>query len=105
MATVFDTLRAVSAYPVQADTIRAMAAAHGIDPNADAADTDSRLAEAGLLLWLSLAPNVTQGGQSYSFTDEQRADMRRRAKALAAQVAEEEGKHAPNVYGYKGSRL
>ena len=26
--------------------------------------------KADTLLWLSLAPNVTQGGQSYSFTDE-----------------------------------
>lgn len=63
-----------------------------------------KLCKADLYLWLSYAPDVSQGGQSYSFTDEQRRDMRRRANEIYSvyEPAETTGMVA---YGYKGDRL
>lgn len=63
------------------------------------------LALADVLMWLSLAPDVTQGGQSYSFTDEQRQQLRNRANALYGEFGSATGAASGTVYGYKGSRL
>ena len=64
------------------------------------------LAVADLLMWLSIAPDVSQGGQSYSFTDEQRRQFRNRAGSLYDDfgAGDEAGTSKP-IYGYKGSRL
>ena len=57
-------------------------------------------------MWLSVAPDVSQGGQSYSFTDEQRKQFRNRANSLYDDfgASDEAGTPKP-IYGYKGSRL
>lgn len=62
------------------------------------------LAVADLLLWLSIAPNISQGGQSYSFSEEQRTQLRNRANALFAKYGDDGAASKP-IYGYKGSRL
>lgn len=57
-------------------------------------------------MWLSSAPDISQGGQSFSFTDEQRILMRNRAHALQDKYMDvEEALQNNPVYGYKGSRL
>lgn len=56
-------------------------------------------------MWLSLAPNVTQGGQSYSFSDEQRLQFRNQANSLYKEFAADDSATPKPVYGYKGSRL
>lgn len=70
-----------------------------------AADKDYNLSVADTLMWLADAPNVTQGGQSYSFTDEQRQQFRNRAKALYSEFAKGDTIAPKVIYGYKGSRL
>lgn len=108
MATVLDSLRGISAYPVPLRTLTAAAERRGVSLDAEATQqtlsgSACRLATADLLLWLSEAPNVSQGGQSYSFSEEQRAWFRSRAKSIYAE--EGESKSSGTVYGYKGSRL
>ncbi len=109
MATILESLKSVNAYPVPLRTLVETAERRGLSLTAEATQEDLRgktysLALADLLLWLSLAPNITQGGQSYSFTDEQRQQFRNRANALFSEFGEETSSVQP-TFGYKGSRL
>lgn len=109
MATVLEALKSVSAYPVPLRTLVKTAERRGVQLSDEATQEvltgkDYRLALADLLLWLSLAPDISQGGQSFSFTDEQRRQLRSQANALFDEMDESSASAAP-VYGYKGSRL
>ena len=109
MATVLEALKGVSAYPVPLRTLVETAELRGLSLSGTATQEVMvgkayKLAKADLLLWLSLAPNIGQGGQSYSFTDEQRQQFRNQAKALYDECGEVSATTKP-IYGYKGSRL
>lgn len=109
MATVLDSLLSVSAYPVPLRTLVGAAESRGLDPSSEVTQEVMlseryKLAKADVLMWLSLAPDVSQGGQSYSFSDDQRVQLRNRANALYGECAEETDKPKP-TYGYKGNRL
>lgn len=109
MATVLETLKGVSAYPVPLRTLVETAELRGLSLEEAATQEIMvgkayKLAKADLLLWLALAPNITQGGQSFSFTDEQRQQFRNQAKALYDECGEVSAATKP-IYGYKGSRL
>lgn len=105
-----EALLGISGYPIPARTIEAIALRRGVDLEMSAErDTingyEFRGAEADLLMWLSRAPSISQGGQSYSLSEEQRKDFRRRAQALYAELGES-GANASGVsYGYKGENL
>lgn len=109
MSTVLEALKAVSAYPVPLRKLVETAEQRGLTLSVEAtkevlSGRDYRLAYADLLLWLSIAPNITQGGQSFSFTDEQRQQLRNQAQAMYDEL-DEESAAAKTIYGYKGSRL
>ncbi|WP_314723029.1 hypothetical protein [Prevotella nigrescens] len=109
MATILETLKGVSAYPVPLRTFVETAEFRGLSLTGTATQEVMvgkayKLAKADLLLWLSLAPNIGQGGQSFSFTDEQRQQFRNQAKALYDECGEVSAATKP-IYGYKGSRL
>lgn len=109
MATYLDALKSINAYPIPLRTIMEIAVERRLTLTAEATADELKakpyqLAKADVLLWLSLAPNITQGGQSYSFSDEQRADM----QSTAQRIYNEFEPDAPAVgvtYGYKGDRL
>lgn len=108
MAIILDTLKGINAYPVPIRTILEIAGKRQVDVNEELntevlASRGYNLCRADLLIWLSYAPNVTQGGQSYSFTDEQRLHMRRMAQQLYDEFEEEA--IPKTIYGYKGKRL
>lgn len=110
MATLLDALKAVSAYPVPLRTLDKVATHRGIVLTAEATQgalhgQEYNLAKADLLLWLSLAPDVSQGGQSYSFTEEQRKQLKAEAYDLYDKFAEVEADKPKPIYGYKGTRL
>lgn len=107
--TILECLKGINAYPVPQRTLSEIALRRGLSLDAEATQeeltgTAYMLAQADLLLWLSNAPDVSQGGQSYSFSEDQRTQLRRRATALAEQYAEA-SRTANKTYGYKGSRL
>ena len=109
MATILETLKGISAYPVPLRTLVETAELRGLSLTEVATQGAMvgkayKLAKADLLLWLSLAPNIGQGGQSYSFTDEQRQQFRNQAKALYDECGEVSAA-SKHIYGYKGSRL
>lgn len=109
MATVLEILKGISAYPVPLRTLVETSEQRGLSLTEIATrevivGKAYKLAKADLLLWLAFAPNITQGGQSYSFTDEQRQQFRNQAKALYDEFEEVSATIRP-LYGYKGSRL
>lgn len=109
MATILEALRGINSYPIPLRTICEVAERRGVslEDNTDVETLKGKeynLCRADLLLWLSYAPNITQGGQSYSFTDEQRTDMRNLAHQLYEEFEEEEDV-PKTIYGYKGKRL
>ena len=108
MSTVLEALRGINSYPIPLRTINEVAERRGVDLNEETTvdilqGRAFNLSRADLLLWLSYAPNVTQGGQSYSFSDEQRMRMRGMAHQIYDEMKEEG--MPKTLYGYKGKRL
>lgn len=109
MATILDALKGINAYPVPPHTLNSIAEVRGLELT----DTTTRdiltgkqflLAKADILMWLSKAPNISQGGQSYSFSEEDRKMFRAEAKSLYADCGEDKTAILPK-FGYKGNRL
>lgn len=109
--TIIECLKGLSAYPIPLRTLAETGEGRGLTLTDTATKeilhgSAYNLAVADLLTWLALAPDVSQGGQTYSFTDEQRQMMRSRANALYAEYGETNDSSIPQpIYGYKGSRL
>lgn len=110
MATLLDSLKAVSAYPIPLRTLDEVATRRGVTLSDEATDWQMQsgeynLTKADLMLWLSFAPNVSQGGQSYSFSEEQRKQLKNEAYALYDKFEEDEADKPKANFGYKGTRL
>ncbi len=110
MATILEALKGVNAYPVPLRTLVENAERRGLDLSAEATKellngANYNLVVADLLLWLSFAPDISQGGQSFSFADEQRVQLRNRANALYREFDATEAGTPKPIYGYKGNRL
>lgn len=65
---------------------------------------DYKLARADVMLWLSTAPDVSQGGISYSLSAEQRLDLKRQSNAIYDEY-EGTSSNRRSLYGYKGSKF
>ncbi len=100
-------MQGLNSYPFPSAELSAIAARRNLNLAAEATGTllnsrEFRLASADLYMWLSIAPNISQGGQSYSFSEEQRS----RFRAMALDIYDDEEEQGSGVkYGYKGSRL
>lgn len=110
MAKVVEALKGLNSYPIPLRTLVEIAEKRGLNLDVEAnADIlkgkEYNLSVADVYMWLSFAPNVSQGGQSYSFTDTQRTQFRNHAKALYKDFDDESGSVNKPIYGYKGSRL
>lgn len=110
MENVIDILRGINAYPIPVKEIIGACEYRGLSYYDDATSEIMsgkafNLVKADLLLWLSISPDISQGGQSYSFTDEQRRVMRNQAQALYAEFEPDGSAVQKPIYGYKGSRL
>ena len=108
--TIREYLLSLSAYPIPMRTIEATCVKRGLSVEGEAeeyAGMDAfRLAMADIYVWLYFAPNVGQGGQSYSFTDSQREWWKKQALAIYEALGEEDELSAlQSQYGYMGSKL
>lgn len=107
MATVFESLKSLSGYPVPQSALIRITVGRGLAISAEATASvlrsqSYRLAEADLMKWLAKAPNVSQGGVSYSFSESEREQF----KAEAEAIYEESGEGQPSSqYGYQGENL
>lgn len=106
--TVKEALASINAYPIPDNALCSIAQGRGLDINDE---TDAyiiggdtfRLAKADVLQWLSIAPNVSQGGQSYSFTEDERTALRAAAQQIYEEIASD--LNTKPRFGYKGSTL
>lgn len=110
MAKVIELLKGVTAYPIPLRTLLEAAEKRGLNLDGEATAEVIKgkaynLARADLFLWLSFSPDISQGGQSFSFGDEQRSRLRNQAKALYAEFEPDGSASQKPIYGYKGSRL
>lgn len=105
--TLIDYLRGLTNYPVPEEALQSVLSKRGLDGESTMPDDKLLcLVTADLYSWLSTAPDISQGGQSYSLTDNIREYYRKRARELYQAGGEpvEEVK-AKVRYGYKGERL
>lgn len=106
--TVLDSLRSISGYPLSASAVETAAVSRGLDSSAELTreivESDAyRLAKADVMMMLADAPDVTQEGISYSFTDGQRNSFRMSASVIYGECGDDTARST--LYGYKGDRL
>ena len=105
--TLIDYLRGLTNYPVPEEALQSILSKRGLDGKSTMTDDKLLcLVTADLYSWVALAPDISQGGQSYSLTDNIREYYRRRANELYQAGGEPESvlEEHPR-YGYKGDRL
>lgn len=102
------SLKSISAYPIPTATLADIAEGAGLAADAELTaegrnSREYRLALARVYLFLSEAPNVSQGGISYSFSEWERQRMRRKAEELLDALGVDADGCVP--LGYKGEDL
>ncbi len=92
---IIESLKSLTAYPVPTATLTNICDEVGLDSQA-AATSERRQAKAYkrakalVYSFLSEAPNVSQGGISYSFSEDERSRFKKRAEAILKDIAEED---------------
>lgn len=105
--TLSEYLRGLTNYPVSEEALQSILSRRGLDGKSTTKDDKLLcLVTADVYRWLSTAPDISQGGQSYSLSDNIRESYRRRANGLYRAGGEPESvlEEHPR-YGYKGERL
>lgn len=112
MASLLNSLKAISRYPIPSAVVEEKALARNLaklDSEITSKTLNSReylLVRADLLGWVSLAPNITQGGISYNVLSPDRDRMREEANRVYGELDDPAYRAAKKVrFGYKGSRL
>lgn len=107
MVTILEALKSINAYPIPLSVFTTAAEKVGLnledDATSEVINSDSfKLAQAEILTWLSSAPNVSQGGQSYDFSDSDKTNFINRASHLREDV---NGDTDDQSGGYVGDKL
>jgi len=92
--TILESLKSLNGYPISANSLTEIAENRGlvIDSEVTADIRGERgfmLAKADVLRWLSIAPNVSQSGVSYSFTAEERRQLKKQADDIYSDLGED----------------
>ena len=109
MSAIVRYLGSLSSYPIPQATLQNIALSVGLDTDKplrhDVLNSrDMKKAMAKVYFWLSVAPNVSQGGISFSFTEEERRRLRQQAQAILDELGE--GDEGTGIsYGYMGEDL
>lgn len=109
MLKIIDLLKTINAYPVPRLAIAEMGLCRGVYVEDDAepeliASDSYKGVKADIMMWLAKAPNITQGGQSYSLSEYERKRLRQEASDIYREIGEPD-KADGKMYGYKGDRL
>lgn len=107
--TVEKSLKSLSAYPLSSAVIENIAEEAGLALGTEATqETRSgrcyKLAMARVYIFLAEAPNVTQGGIQYYFSDEERDRLMQKGKAILDTLGEGDSESLP-TFGYQGENL
>lgn len=105
--TLSEYLRGLTNYPLSEEALQSILSKRGLD--GESTTTDDKLlclVTADLYSWVALAPDISQGGQSYSILYSVREYYRKRARELYRAGGEPVEEVTAKVrYGYKGERL
>lgn len=98
-------LMSISSYPIPAPVIENIACAAGLEPDTEldpeVRQSDPfRRATAGVYQYLSEAPNVSQAGISYSFSEDERTRFAQRASNILSSLGDTQ--EAEIEVGYMG---
>lgn len=106
MKKISELLQSVNPYPIPATTIMEAGIKYGLDIDADATpdilqSTEYKLAKADMYKYLAGAPNISQNGISFSFSEDQRNYFLTLSSSIRKEVGvTDEG--AGQGYGYMG---
>lgn len=105
MADVLTSLRGMTIYPIPASVLQECALDAGCTPDAEVTgevrqSKEFKRAKARVLNFLSTAPNVTQQGVSFTFSQYERANFRKMAATLEAET--DGDATGAGTYGYVG---
>lgn len=106
---VLQSLKSLSGYPIPLATIQDVAEGVGLGIDTELTtelrrSKEFKRAKARVYIYLSKAPNISQGGITYSFSDEDRRRFRNEAESILDEI----GDNADELgvtYGYKGEDL
>lgn len=106
---IHELLKSINTYPIPANVITEAGIKYGLYPESEAtpdliASKEYNLAKADIYAYLAGAPNVTQNGVSFSFTEDQRTYFLN----VATSIRSEQGVQDPTTgqgYGYVGEDL
>lgn len=109
MKKISELLRSVNSYPIPANVIMEAGMGYGLDIEADASpevlqSTEYKLAKADVYKYLAGAPNISQNGISFSFTEDQRNIFLKLASSIRSEVGVED-EESGQGYGYMGEDL
>jgi hypothetical protein len=111
MATILESLKSVSGYPVPESTISDVAIKRGLNLAEVAtpvalSSSAYRLAKADILRWVSFAPNVQQADVRYDLLYSDRQQLREQSNAIYGELGDEAYiSESTTKFGYKGSKL
>jgi hypothetical protein len=109
MLTVLEALKSINGYPIPLSQFTTTAEKVGLnlydEATLDVLNSDKfKLAEAEILTYLSNAPEISQGGQTYKFSDADKTNFINRASALREDV-NGDSDTADQSGGYVGDML
>lgn len=107
--TILESLKSLSGYPLSRLSLTNVAEETGLTADGEATkDVRSsaafKRAKAKVYLLLAEAPDVSQGGITYSFSDEDKKQFRMQAQALMEEVGDDTSAVGDN-YGWMGEDL
>lgn len=104
---IIESLKSLTAYPIPTATLVNIIEEVGLDsPQAEATSEIRhtkvyKRAKAHVYSFLAEAPNVSQGGISYSFSEDERSRFRKRAAAILEELGDDPSQ-GTNIGGYIG---
>lgn len=106
---IHELLKSINTYPIPANVITEAGIKYGLDIESEVtpdliSGKEYNLAKADIYAYLAGAPNVTQNGVSFSFTEDQRTYFLN----VATSIRSEQGVQDPTTgqgYGYVGEDL
>ena len=107
--TILESLKSLSGYPLSRLSLTDIAEEQGLGVDAEAtnevrAGKAYKRAKARVYMMLAQAPDVSQGGITYSFSDEDKKLFRTQALALLDEVGDDSSLLGDN-YGWMGEDL
>lgn len=105
--TILEAIKGITNYPIPQGTIDSFSVRRAVDTTTTVTQNvllskSYRLLEADVKRWLVSAPNITEGGITFSFSPAERDEFKR--EAIATYIEYDEQSKTVQ-FGYKGENL